>query len=70
VVEGNDRFVEDAGVPLSSFVAPGTGHTIHPPHPPPALRVDGSSFLDWLRTLVDGESPGDVTCTDCGRPGH
>ena len=28
----------------------------------------GAAFLDWLTTLVEGGSPGDVECTECGAP--
>jgi len=68
VIVGNDRVVEDADVPLSSFVAAGTGHTVLGDDVLYTLTVDGRSFLDWLTALVDGESPSDVTCQACGPP--
>ena len=68
LLAANERLVEDAGVDLSVYVAPGDDHTILGRADLDELSVDGTPFIDWLRTLVDGEAPGDVRCTDCGEP--
>ena len=34
------------------------------------LEADGELFLDWITGVVQGESPADVVCTDCGSPAN
>ena len=64
----NERRVEDGGVDLSVYLAPGEEHTILGRDELYDLTVEGRSFLDWLTTLVAGDAPGDVRCVDCGAP--
>jgi len=68
VLDANQAAIEAAGVGLDVFVAPGTEHTILGNDALYELEVDGTAFIDWLTALVNGESPGDVHCTDCGAP--
>jgi hypothetical protein len=68
VLDANEAATESAGVPLDVFVAPGTAHTILGEDQLYELVVEGTAFIDWLTTLVDGRSPGDVRCTDCAGP--
>jgi hypothetical protein len=60
--------IEAAGVPLSTYVAPGTDHTILGSPAFYTLEVDGVSFLDWFTRYVNGEDVEDVHCVDCGGP--
>ena len=68
VLDQNEQLVESHGVDLSVYIAPGVQHTILPRPALYDLSVAGTSFLDWLTTLVDGGVPGDVRCVDCGDP--
>jgi hypothetical protein len=65
LLDANEARTEAAGVPLDVYVAAGSQHTILPSDELYRLEVDGASFLDWLTTLVEGGSPGDVHCTEC-----
>ncbi|MFW5748731.1 MAG: pectin acetylesterase-family hydrolase [Chloroflexota bacterium] len=50
---------------FSSYVAPGTGHTILALPEMYTLEVEGVRFLDWLNDLVNGAQPEAVRCVDC-----
>ena len=68
IIQANEAFIEDAGVPVASYIAPGTDHTILGYDGMYYLEVDGVSFLDWLNGFVAGEETPDVACTDCENP--
>ncbi|RMH75625.1 MAG: hypothetical protein D6683_11145 [Actinomyces sp.] len=68
LVETTEAAIEEAGVPLSSYIAPGTRHTILWRPEFYDLTVEGVPFVDWVTDLIDGERPTDVHCTDCGAP--
>ncbi len=68
IIQANEAFIEDAGVPVASYIAPGTDHTILGYDGMYDLEVDGVSFLDWLNDFVAGEDVPDVVCTDCENP--
>lgn len=67
-LDRNEQLVEGNGVELSVFVAPGEDHTILTRDELYDVSVEGSPFLEWLTTLVEGGTPGDVRCVDCGDP--
>ena len=64
----NEAGIEDAGVEVASYLAPGTQHTILGDDSLYDLEVEGVAFLDWLTDFVAGEDVGDVTCTECDPP--
>ena len=66
LIDGNERQIEDAGVPVAAYVAPGENHTILGTDAVYSQEVDGVGFVDWLDDLADGESAGDVHCDECG----
>lgn len=68
IIQANEAGIEDAGVPVASYIAPGTDHTILGYDGMYDLEVDGVSFLDWLNGFVAGEETPDVACTDCENP--
>ncbi len=68
IIQANEAFIEDAGVPVASYIAPGTDHTILGYDGMYDLEVEGVSFLDWLSDFVAGEETPDVVCTDCENP--
>ena len=68
IIQSNEEGIEAEGVDVSSYIAPGTVHTILGDDALYSLEVEGESFLDWLTAFVDGDEVGDVTCVDCEAP--
>ena len=68
VLRFNEAAIEEDGVNLDVFITPGDDHTILGDDALYELEVDGVRFVDWLTTLVEGGTPGDVECTECGAP--
>ncbi len=68
VIKGNEERIESAGVPISSFIAPGEDHTILGRDALYTVVVEGVSFLDWITDFVAGETVDDVECADCEPP--
>ena len=68
LLEGNEEQIEAAGVPVASYLAAGTDHTILGSDALYTLETDGVAFLDWLTRYVEGEDVEDVACTACGDP--
>ncbi len=66
VLEQNEALVEDGGVDLSVYIAPGDDHTILGDDQLYDLEVEGVGFLDWLAGFAAGADPGDVRCVECG----
>ncbi|MEM9203767.1 MAG: pectin acetylesterase-family hydrolase [Actinomycetota bacterium] len=65
VLDINEALVEDAGIDLPVYIAPGTDHTIMGRPDFYDLAVDGTLFVDWLADLLAGEPIDDVVCTEC-----
>ena len=57
--------IEEAGVDISGFIAPGDGHTALINSRFYELEVEGHSFLEWFTSFVEGGQPDDVHCTEC-----
>ena len=57
--------IEATGVPLASYTAPGSEHTLLWRDLVYELEVEGVRLIDWISELVEGETPPDVRCTDC-----
>lgn len=51
-----------------NFRGPGAQHCILGYENFYTYEADGELFLDWVTSLVEGDEPADVTCTDCGEP--
>jgi hypothetical protein len=70
LIDGNEQQIEAAGVELSSYVAPGTSHTVLSQDGFFSEIVEGVLFVDWISELIDGmangDQPDDVHCTVCG----
>ena len=65
MIEANNELVEGEGVPLRSWLGPGTGHTSLGLDAFYEEEVDGTSLRDWVAAVVDGEDVDDVRCTEC-----
>lgn len=51
------------------FIAPGEVHTILMNNEVYTLSVNGVRFVDWLRSIVEGDATfANVECTDCQQP--
>jgi hypothetical protein len=64
-IDTNEQQIEAAGVPLASYIAPGSDHTIL--HKPGFYTeaVNGVALVDWVTDLVDGTPVADVHCQEC-----
>ncbi len=60
--------IESSGVPLATYVAPGTTHTIVAGDDFYAMEVEGVRLVDWFSAVLRGESPPDVHCVECNAP--
>lgn len=67
-IEQTEADIEAEGVPIASYIAPGTAHTIVGGDEFYEMEVEGIRLVDFLATLVDGDVPDDVRCVDCARP--
>jgi Pectinacetylesterase len=65
LIDTNEQQIEAAGVPLASYVAPGSDHTVL--HKPGFYTetVNGVVFVDWVTDLVEGMAVSDVHCQEC-----
>lgn len=57
--------VEAAGGAISSYVAPGTEHTILGTDAFYTTEVDGTPFAAWVEQLIEGTEPASIHCGDC-----
>jgi hypothetical protein len=65
VLDANEAAIEDAGVVLHSYTAPGEGHGIFEWPAFYEMEVKGVTLVDWVTRLIAGESVDDVHCDDC-----
>ena len=65
VIDDNEAAVEESGVTLHSYTAPGADHQIFEPDKFYELEVNGIRLVDWLDALVSGDPPADVHCQQC-----
>jgi hypothetical protein len=64
-IDQTEADIEAAGVPVASYVAPGDAHTIVMSDEFYDMEVEGVRLVDFLATLVAGDVPADVRCTEC-----
>jgi hypothetical protein len=57
--------IEAAGVPIATYMAPGTNHTIIGGDEFYTMEVNGVRLVDWLAELINGGVPADVRCEVC-----
>ena len=65
VIDANEAAIEEAGVVLHSYTAPGNGHGILEWPSFYELEVNGEKLVDWVTRLIGGEPVDDVHCHDC-----
>jgi len=64
-IDQTEADIEAAGVAVASYVAPGDAHTILMSDEFYDMEVEGVRLVDFLTTLVAGDVPADVRCTQC-----
>jgi hypothetical protein len=65
VIDANEAAIEEAGVVLHSYTAPGDGHRILEWPRFYELEVDGKRLVDWVTRLAEGKPVDDVHCQNC-----
>ena len=65
VIDANEAAIENAGVVLHSYTAPGHGHRILEWPRFYELEVKGEQLVEWVRKLIEGDQVADVHCQKC-----
>jgi len=65
LIDANAAIIEQEGVDLHSYVAPGTTHTVLSRPEFYTETVEGVPFVDWVSDLIRRQPGVDVHCTDC-----
>ncbi len=65
LIDANAAMIEAAGVPVATYVAAGTDHTILGRDEMYTQVTEGTSFLEWLTALAARRPVEDVHCTTC-----
>jgi hypothetical protein len=65
MIDANEARIEDAGVNLLSYTAPGDDHTVMGDAAFYDQEVGGQALVDWVARLVAGEPVDDVRCDEC-----
>jgi hypothetical protein len=65
VIDVNEAMIEEAGVVLHSYTAPGDDHGIFEWDSFYEIEVNGVRFVDWGGELLAGEPPDDVHSDEC-----
>ena len=66
LIDANEQQIENAGVQLATYVAPGDLHTVAGTDDLYTIEVEGVRLVDWLTALInDPEPPPDVHCVTC-----
>jgi hypothetical protein len=65
LIDANEALIEDGGVEVASFTAPGDDHVVFDNDSLYTESVDGVALVDWVSRVLAGEPVDDVHCTDC-----
>jgi hypothetical protein len=68
VADANEEMIEAAGVTQFSFTAPGSDHTLVRKPVFYEMELNGVRLVDWVTSIVNGESVEDVHCEECESP--
>ena len=68
LIDSNETQIEDAGVNLLSYIAPGEEHTVLTDGAFYTESVNGELLVDWVTRLIAGEPVHDVHCDQCQTP--
>ena len=62
LIDANEQQIENAGVQLATYVAPGDLHTVAGTDDLYTIEVEGVRLVDWLTALINDPEP-PQTCT-------
>ena len=65
LIDGNETEIEQGGVDLHSYIAPGDSHTVLSRPEFYNEIVEGVSLVDWVSAVARRQPDLDVHCTDC-----
>jgi hypothetical protein len=65
LIDANEAQIEEAGVKLHSYVAPGDEHVVLSEGLFYTETVNGEKLLDWVTRLIQRKAVDDVHCTEC-----
>jgi Pectinacetylesterase len=65
LIDRNEALIENAGVNLLSYTAPGNAHTVLSDEPFYTEQVNGQRFIDWVTRLIERKPVADVHCRQC-----
>jgi hypothetical protein len=65
VIDANEAWIEDAGLVLHSYTAPGDDHGIFEYEKFYEVEVNGEKLVDWVTRLIQGGPVDDVHCKEC-----
>jgi Pectinacetylesterase len=65
LIDANEAQIENAGVNLLSYTAPGSDHAVLSDEPFYTEQVNGQRFVDWLTRLIERKPIADVSCRQC-----
>ena len=68
LIDRNETQIENAGVNLLSYTAPGDEHTVLGDGPFYTETVNGERLVDWVTGLIEGKPVDDVHCERCRLP--
>jgi Pectinacetylesterase len=65
LIDANEEAIEEAGVVMHSYTAPGEEHGIFEYDAFYELEVNGVTLVDWIAALLAGTPLDDVHCDEC-----
>jgi hypothetical protein len=65
LIKRNETQIENAGVNLLSYTAPGSSHTVVSDESFYTEQVNGQRFVDWATRLIERKPVNDVHCRQC-----
>lgn len=65
LIDQNERQIEEGGTELFSYISPGDSHTVLSRPEFYTETLNGTSLLEWVTALVNGQPIDDVHCTVC-----
>ena len=67
LIDNNETQIEQGGVDLRSYIAPGVSHTVLSRPQFYTETVEGVLLVDWVSDLIRRQPDLDVHCTDCAQ---
>ena len=64
-IDANEKIIENAGVVLHTYIAPGTDHGVTSDQLFYTTTVNDVRLDDWIRAIITGEPLTDVHCETC-----